>query len=251
MTEPQAVAFSLEYVIAHLMLARPSVFFIQIGANDGMTTDPLYKFVTQYNWEGILVEPIPEIFQMLKTNYKQQQKNLKFLNMALGERDELRTLYTIRTDANSFQKADIYSSFYKESVLAQTEWIPDVANRIVERQVRCISIDTLLNEAAGREIDLLLMDTEGYDFAILKMIDFVRLRPAVICYEHVFMSKAQHEEAASLLFGQGYRVTRGNLDTIAYRPRQIFGWARHPSSERGGDLDSLSSRSMSATNSPP
>lgn len=227
--EPRAeLAFSLEYVIAHLMLTRPSVFFIQIGANDGMTTDPLYKFVTHYNWQGILVEPIPEVFESLQQNYHAQRDNLKFLNVAIADRDELRTLYTVKIDSGTFQNANLYSSFHRETVLGQSRYVPDVADRIVERKVKCISLDTLLDEVGDREVDLLLTDVEGYDFTILEMIDFSRLRPSIICYEHVHMSKAQHQEAARLLFAQGYQLTRGNLDTIAYRPPATFGWARHP-----------------------
>jgi FkbM family methyltransferase len=229
--EPQAeLAFDLEYVIAHLMLVRPSIFFIQIGANDGVTTDPINKFVTLYNWGGILVEPIPEIFDKLTKNYS-NQKNLKFLNVAIGESDGSRPLYTLKTDATTIQADALhkaypssYSSFRKEILLAQTEWVPDVADRIVEQQVKCISLDTLLGEAGGRDVDLMLMDTEGYDFTILKMINFSRLRPSIICYEHVHMSKAQQEEVANLLFRQGYRLTRDNLDTIAYQPQRTFGW---------------------------
>jgi FkbM family methyltransferase len=224
------LAFDLEYIIAHLMLVRPSVFFIQIGANNGITTDPLYKFVTLHNWDGILVEPVPEIFDNLNANYGNRQ-NLKFLNAAVAECDGFRTLYTLKIDpstaeADAFYNAhpSSYSSFRKEIVLGQTEWVPDVAERIMERQVKCVSLDTLLGEAGDREVDLVLMDTEGYDYTILKMIDFSRLRPSIICYEHVHMSKAQQEEAASLLVRQGYRLTRDNLDTIAYRPRRSFSW---------------------------
>lgn len=222
--EPRAeLVFDLEFVIAHLMLARPKVFFIQIGANDGISNDPLYKFVVRFGWEGILLEPLPEVFEMLTATYRDNAK-LLLLNAAISEQDGWRTIYTVRMDGAAFQKAHQFSSFRKESLLGQTDWVPDIEQRVEERQVRCVSLDTLLRETKGREVDILQIDTEGYDFTILKMIDFSRLRPSIICYEHAHMSKAQQEEAAKLLVQQGYRLMRTDLDAVAYRPQQTFGF---------------------------
>ena len=38
------------------MLRKRDVFLVQIGANDGITIDPLYKFVTEYAWRGVLLD---------------------------------------------------------------------------------------------------------------------------------------------------------------------------------------------------
>jgi hypothetical protein len=106
----------------------------------------------------------------------------------------------------------------------QTQWVRDVDKRIEERAVRCVSFDTLLEEAGTNKIDLLQIDAEGYDYTIIKMIDFSRLKPAIIAYEHGHMNKAQEDEIVTLLLGQGYRMTRGNMDTIGYRRPGTFGF---------------------------
>jgi FkbM family methyltransferase len=217
------LSFDLEFVIAHLMLCRPAPFFIQIGANDGISNDPLYKFVGKFGWEGILLEPLPEIFEQLQATYKDNNK-LLLLNAAISEKDGVRPIYTVRTDGASFERAHQFSSFRKDVLLTQTKWLPDIAQRIEEREIQCVTFDTLLNKTMGREVDLLQIDAEGYDFEILKMIDFSRMLPAIICYEHANLSKSQQDEAAGLLFRHGYRLARDNLDTIAYRPRESFGF---------------------------
>lgn len=73
------LSFDLEFVIAHLMLSRPSIFFIQIGANDGISNDPLHKFITQFCWKGILLEPLPEVFTRLTTTYR-NDTNLQLIS---------------------------------------------------------------------------------------------------------------------------------------------------------------------------
>lgn len=222
-TPDSELAFDLEFVVAHLMLRKKDIFFIQIGANDGKSVDPIYKFATEFGWSGVLVEPLPHVFELLKANYKDHGK-LKLLNAALSEKDGSRTMYTVRIDKDTFKGAHAYSSFDRSVVARQTRWVPDIASRIEEISVRCISMETLLREAGANQVDLLQIDAEGYDFEILKMIDFARLRPTIICFEHAHLTKAQMNAAAALLRAQGYRMTRDNLDTIAYRPNFTFGW---------------------------
>jgi FkbM family methyltransferase len=217
------LSFDLEYVIAHFMLRKTDIFFIQIGANDGVSNDPLYKFVSEYGWNGVLLEPLPEVFEVLKFNYK-DSPNLRFVNAAISEQDGTRKLYTVHMDDSTFSKARQFSSFRRESLLQRTDMVSDIASRIEEIQVRCISFATLVNEIGNRVVDILLMDTEGYDFAILKMINFSDIKPSIICYEHIYMSKAEQRAAAELLTRQGYRLTKDNLDTVAYYPITTYGF---------------------------
>ena len=43
-------------------------YFIEIGANDGINLSNTYLLEKNYNWKGICVEPIPDIFNKLKNN---------------------------------------------------------------------------------------------------------------------------------------------------------------------------------------
>jgi len=195
---PQAeLQLSLEFVLAHLMLAKKDIYFIQIGANDGMKDDPLQKFVKQYGWKGILVEPIPEAFEALKTNYG-NNSDLKFINAAIAEEDGVRTLYSFRRDTD-FKGGTLYSSFRRDVLLRNAHWVPEAAQQVVEVPVPCLSMKSLLRETGGKAVDLLLIDTEGFDFNILKMIDFSALKPPVIAYEHAHLAKSDMVAATDLL----------------------------------------------------
>ena len=35
---------------------------IQVGSNDGLSNDPLRRFIVEFDWRAILVEPVPELF---------------------------------------------------------------------------------------------------------------------------------------------------------------------------------------------
>ena len=60
---------SLDAQLQKLTKGKTGIKFIEIGANDGITWDPLFKFIKKYKWEGILVEPHPRYFRELVENY--------------------------------------------------------------------------------------------------------------------------------------------------------------------------------------
>lgn len=224
------LAFDIEFVIAHLIIQKENIFFLQIGANDGRSNDPLYRFITRFGWRGILLEPQTHVFTQLEQTYANNSR-VTLINAAISEQDGTRKLYTIREEGVAFKKAHQFSTFVRPALLHQTDWVPDVAARIQETTVRCLSFTTLLNEFARDEnIDIVVTDTEGYDLNILHMIDFQRMRPSIICYEHVHMTKNEQNEAAGLMRAQGYRLARTSLDTIAYAPEQTFGFRWKPPS---------------------
>jgi hypothetical protein len=51
----------LDLLLAKVSAQRPDFFFVQIGANNGLTDDPLRQFVTKYHWHEVLVEPQPSV----------------------------------------------------------------------------------------------------------------------------------------------------------------------------------------------
>ncbi len=55
----RTIEIDFAMLAAHLMLTTRRPYFIGIGANDGVTHDPLYPFVRDFGWRGIMVEPIP------------------------------------------------------------------------------------------------------------------------------------------------------------------------------------------------
>src|SRR4051794_34187199 len=68
------------------------VSFVQVGAHDGRSDDPLRKHILANRWSGVLVEPQPEMFRLLQQNYSDQPQ-LRFANVALARSDGPTTLY--------------------------------------------------------------------------------------------------------------------------------------------------------------
>src|SRR3989442_7238046 len=49
---------------------RRDFFFVNVGANDGVSNDVVYPFIREYGWRGIVVEPLAPMSQELQRNYQ-------------------------------------------------------------------------------------------------------------------------------------------------------------------------------------
>ncbi len=59
---------------------------IQIGAMDGINFDDTRGFLDMYKWKSLLIEPIPDLFNELKNNFKDRD-NYTFEQSAITEFD--------------------------------------------------------------------------------------------------------------------------------------------------------------------
>ena len=66
-------------------------------------------------------------------------------------------------------------------------------------------LDTLLERHGISRIDLLVIDTEGHDFEILRALDFTRFRPVLLMFEHQHLSANDKAAAYALLETHGYK----------------------------------------------
>jgi FkbM family methyltransferase len=195
----------LSMAVASLGRAPQDFFFVQIGAFDGRMGDPLYRLVTRNRWRGVLVEPQAEAFEQLRQNYAGHPQ-LQFFNVAVGSFDGEVTFYTRKS--GSVQHASV-----RRHLLITPG---HGAGEILERKVPCWTPGTLLAHAsAPASIDLLQIDTEGHDYEIIRAIDFARVKPTIIRFEHQLLSRHDFDAALRLLAAQGYRFLLEDRDTTA------------------------------------
>ncbi|MCR4274874.1 MAG: FkbM family methyltransferase [Candidatus Campbellbacteria bacterium] len=196
----------------------PSFFFIQIGAKGGGWPDPIRRYVLKYNWQGIFVEPIPYWFKKLKKTYT-NALNVSFENVAIAEENTKRVFYHVR-ESNWYLRliGGSLSSFSKENILKHVRWWrpPGLRSNIIESTLNCLSFNTLLQKYGVQKIDLLVIDTEGYDFKILAQVPFNRIRPSMIYYEHKHLSAEEKTAGEILLKSNGYQFKNGVRNTFAW-----------------------------------
>lgn len=184
---------------------QKDVFFVEIGANDGVRGDFLYYFVKRYKWRGIVLEPVPDIFARLQQTYHGDEDVIPFC-AALAEQDGMATFYCVQPGGDVPEVCDQLGSFSRDVILSHKQAYPAIEEHIVEVGVKAVRFDTLARQFGIGKIDVIVIDTEGYDYEALKQIDFQRFRPSVVIYEQLHLSIAAKVESQALLRNSGYDV---------------------------------------------
>lgn len=144
--------------------------FVQIGANVG--NDYFYNFCVGQEKSNIyLIEPNGQIFDQLKKNYKSLMDvhNVLFFNNGI-----------VTEETKSVDKLYLYN---EDSGLAS------IINRKSYQHVSSvinfnpITFEEFCNNNNISDIELLFIDTEGFDYAILDSIDLNKINIKSIIFE--------------------------------------------------------------------
>ena len=200
----QADMFNL--ICRMLTAASDPVSFIQVGANDGKTGDPLYPFVQTGKWHGLMIEPHPTAFAKLHGLYGSAE-HITLVNMAITPEQGTVTLFAPKDEHSS-----------KSTLAPKTGFAARSEGGSDEISVEGVRLSQLVSDHSIDRLDLLQIDAEGFDFEILKTFDFSSCQPLVVQYEdrHLFPPK-ERRRAVEFLRDLGYQVCQGlpPRDTVA------------------------------------
>jgi FkbM family methyltransferase len=209
-----------DVVCRHMFEVGPDLTFIQIGAYDGVSADPLRKYIERCGWRGVMLEPQPRAANELRALYR-DNPNIVILEAALDSERRTRKLYTIESDTVP-KWAGGMASFDRSHILKQSNLIEGLERMVRELQVDCIVFDDILEHLPEKRLDLLQIDVEGADGHILSLFPFDRFKPAIIHWEIKNMTRSQQEEALEWVITHGYRISRsGEEDALAVLPSSV------------------------------
>jgi FkbM family methyltransferase len=189
-----------------------TLFVLQVGANDGTSGDPVADIIRAYRLPSLLVEPLPEAFCRLQANYSDQQQ-VRLENCAVAEIDGITPLWRVVGDAVPAW-ATQWASF-ERGVVERNSRSLTCTYHIESVNVSAMTISSLLAKHGVEAVDLLQIDTEGYDDCILRMVLNARQLPKIVSYEDAHLSTDRRNNAMKLLTEHGYRTCRVGRDVVA------------------------------------
>jgi FkbM family methyltransferase len=209
----------------------PEAVFVEIGANDGEHHDHLRPILVNHAWRGVMVEPVPRVFDRLRANYE-AFPGIALENAAIGERvGEMPFYHLESTEADEHPLpnwSDGLGSFSREVLLSHRRLMPDIESHIVATDVPCLTFDALCHKHGLRSVDLIAIDTEGYDYRILRTIDFTTYRPGLVVYEHYHLPVGERIASRAYVQEVGYETLVEGFDTWCLRadvdPRLMARW---------------------------
>ena len=199
---------------------------IQIGANDGKSDDFL-KSSINIDTNLLLVEPIKSAFDELVKNYS-GYKNVKFINKAIDVVTGKKSIFSVDPKYYNFYEKKykskdvswltVLASFHKEHL----EYHGVKSNHIQSTEIDCINFKELIEQYDFQKLDLLVVDTEGYDDVLItNFIQNTDIRPIIIL-EWIHIKKNKVEELIELLKSNNYKFFKLNKDLICIQNNQLF-----------------------------
>jgi FkbM family methyltransferase len=188
-----------EDLIAHFLLdvilgiREPA--YLDIGAHDPVTYNNTYFFYERGS-AGILIEPN----SMYHERYRRLRPRDLIIRAGVSATSGESMYYRFDADAlNTFSRSDAVAVQGMGHVLLAEETLP------------LRSISDVLSQAGSKRLDLVSLDTEGHDEAILSAWDFSFGRPAVFCVETLEYSRdgssgRKRVDVFSTMKRNGYQV---------------------------------------------
>lgn len=192
-------------------------FFVQLGAHDGVAGDPIRRHVIKHGWHGLLVEPVPHVFERLRANYAGQE-GLEFDNVAVSDRNGTATMLAGIELPNGARNPLSSMSSLHPNVVQKHGWLADGLDGLVQTiDVPTVTLPTLMEANGVEQIDGLFVDTEGHDKVILDQLCDLTHLPRFILFEHTHLSRQATSGLEDSLSGLGYGLTTMRRDIFAER----------------------------------
>jgi len=213
-SESNGCGHPLELVFAILKNRKTPTHIVQIGASDGSLNDPLADFLSSADCRGVLVEPLPDAFSKLSSKYA-SRPSIICRQVAIDSVEGVRSLYTITDDCTYM--AGQLTSFSRDHLLK---------NGVKPGHIKMIEVPTtplarIIADAGLERIDLLQVDTEGFDDVIVQMGLALESSPIFINFEHLHLSYKAELTLYRSLVDAGYSLVKSSWDTLAWKRNEI------------------------------
>lgn len=218
-------------VALNQVLLKPGFTIIQIGAYVGNSdNDPLFELVSkrlkEVDGKLICIEPVTAFYEKLKLAY-QDVPNAYFENVAISDKAGEFSFFRLGVDPVEHGYPEFLSQLGSlkaermEEMWDNYENIPHLKEfylkHRIEDKVTCMTFADIVKKYNIRQVDLLQIDTEGFEYEILSSIDYSAVPLRFINYESVLLQKHKGD-AYKLLKDNGYLQEDYSQDTFAYRP---------------------------------
>lgn len=192
-----------EFVFSVFFPRTRNGVFIDIGAHDGVSFSNSLFFERELGWRGVCVEPIPEVFAKLQKN-----RRCACIQACVDEKPG-RVRFTRVTGYGEMLSG--ISSKYDPKHLERIErTVASEGGCVEEIEVEAVAPADLLRSHSIDRVDLLNIDTEGNESAILHCWPFDLVKPRVILVENNYQDFRNRD----FLARHGYRLVKTLGDDI-------------------------------------
>jgi FkbM family methyltransferase len=193
----------------HFKIDKPSYF--DIGCWEPVASNNTF-LMYRFGGRGVLVEPNPALTEKIRKTRPED----KLLPVGIGVSDAAEADYFVFNDSqlNTFDPDQVKQLSTEPNIkLEKTIKVPLVnINRAIAEHMN------------GKAPDILSIDIEGLDLAVLKTLDFTKYRPKMICAETIITNTLTHHPDTTLFMtSQGYEVHGMTFANTIYLDKKLLG----------------------------
>lgn len=176
--------------------------YVDLGAHHPYrfsNTSVLYSI----GWRGINVDANPDSIRLFKV-YRKKDINL---NVGVSDIDGVMDYYSFDDSALNTFDSDLIEVYKKKGY------------RLMDTQkVKVMNINDLLEQyiPKGKRIDLLDIDVEGFDDAIINSLDWKKYSPSIVLAERDMSKDDYNITSNDVLQKHGYRIFAATNRTVIY-----------------------------------
>ena len=151
---------------------------LDLGANDGVTLSNS-RYFYEHNWNAYLIEAGQTPFHLLEKNTF-DLRNIKRYNVALGVENGKLTFHESSNLLNEKDRGLVSSLIEEETIRWKKAGIT-----YNSYEVECFDWNTFVNyfDLQDLKFDIISIDIEGMDYAVLSQMDLEQLDCKVLCVE--------------------------------------------------------------------
>ena len=199
-------------------------WWVQVGANDGGSWDPVTQVIKHFSLKALLIEPVPYLFERLSLSYEKYKDKCRLLKVAIGNKSGVVQISRIKTEKliELPSWASQISSIRKDVLLRHDALLGDLNDSIEAESVNMMPLKKIFKDNFISSVDYLQIDTEGYDEEVLNSIDFSCITIKLISFEHKHFKIEENLRIERFLISNGFEIQSYQGDTFAWRSDEFY-----------------------------
>ncbi|WP_428739672.1 FkbM family methyltransferase [Sulfurimonas sp.] len=175
-------------------------YFVELGANDGITQSNTYYFEKERNWKGVLIEPILHNFLKCKSN---RSKDNYFACTACVSFNYKKKYLKVAYSNLMTAPLEVESDIAEPKIHAKSgEVYLKNGEESIEIVVQAKTITSILDKAkAPKMIDLLSLDVEGAEIEVLKGLKHNKYK-----FKYILVECRDEQKMIDYLNKYGYEI---------------------------------------------